>query len=298
MAARVYCTYDVCYVGCVGSVKSFGPVSCAVEETIVITPLGWERTRAVLPAEWLRAHRVYILFRPDFRYNRGFVEKVAQDLRAKNVEVLTRQVEATREFESLLVSMSNIVRAEWSQKNRVHINISSSGKIAAAAAFLTAAYHSERVASVFYALPSKYTVEDEEGFRSFMEQGLSLGLARMQYLPLFKLEKPNETGEVVLADLYRRGPLSYVDILQILQANRIGGFERFELAPPRARKRGAEASREKWIARLKRQVLNELLKDGYVRLKPSHEGRKILIETTDMGKYAAMLSGLVDRPYP
>ncbi len=263
---------------------------------MVVTPLGWERTRAVLPAEWLRAHRVHILYRPDFRHNQTFVEKVTRDLESKRVEVRTHSVEATREFESLLVSMSGIVRDEWTQRNRVHINMSASGKIAAAAAFLSAAYHSDRVASVFYAQPSSYVVERPDGFRSFKDQGLSHGLARMQYLPLFNLEKPTETGELVLAELYRRGPLSYVDVLGVLRANKVEGFDTFEDEPPK-KPRGV-TSKETWIARLRRQVLNELLNDGYARQKPSHEGRKILIEPTDMGRYAAMLSGLVDRPYP
>lgn len=271
-----------------------------MEETVVITPLGWERSRAVLPAsaDWLRAHRVYLLYRPDFRHNRAFVEKVTRDLENQNVHVQTRLVEATREFESLLVSISNIIRTESSIKNRVHINMSASGKIAAAAAFLAAAYHSDRVASVFYALPSMYTVEEPDGFRVFKEHGLSRGLARMQYLPLFKLEKPGEPGELVLAELYRKGPLSYTDILRIVQAARVEGFEDFELAQSRKGRIGKSAVKEKWIARLRRLVVNELAGDGYIRLRPSHEGRKVLVETSEMGNYAAMLSGLVDRPYP
>jgi len=269
-----------------------------MEETVVITPVGWERTRAVLPAEWLRAHRVHLLFRPDFRHNRGFIERITRDLEAKKVDVQAHHIEATREFESLLVSMSRIVRDEAAQKNRVHINISASGKIAAAAAFLTAAYHSERLATVFYAQPSSYTAEEREGFRSFGDQGLSQGLARMQYLPLFKLEKPTETGELVLAELYRRGPLAYMDILEILKAAKVNGFDAFEAQPARPKRSRAAVAKEKWIARLRRQVLNGLLEAGYVSQKPSHEGRKILIEATEMGKYAAMLSGLIDRPYP
>src|SRR2546426_1615700 len=266
-----------------------------VEETVVITPLGWERSRAALPAsgEWLRAHRVYLLYRPDYRYNRAFVEKVTRDLEGNDVEVQTRQVEATREFESLLISISGIVRAEWSLKNRVHINVSASSKIAAAAAFLVAAYQSDRIASVFYVHPSVYTIEEPDGFSAFKEHGLSQGLARMQYLPLFKLEKPGEMGELVLAELYRRGPLAYIDILRILHTAKVGGFEAFEIPSSRTRRTQRETGREKWIARLRRLVMNELLNDGYVRPVPSHEGRKVLIETTEMGKYAAMLSGLV-----
>lgn len=270
----------------------------AMEETVVVTPVGWERSRAVLPAEWLRAHRVYLLYRPDFRHNRTFIEKAARDLGEKNVDVQTRQVEATREFESLLVSMSRIVREESLQRNRVHINISASGKIAAAAAFLTAAYHSERIASVFYAQPSAYTVEEPKGTGSFKEQGLSTGLARMQYLPRFALEKPDEAGEVVLAEVYRRGPLAYVELLQFLHTARVEGFEEFEAGSVGKKRTRERESLEKWIARLRRQVLNELVGKGYIRPKPSHEGRKILFEATEKGMYAAMLSGLVDRPYP
>lgn len=269
-----------------------------MEETVVLTPLGWERSRAVLPAEWLRAHRVHLLYRPDFRHNRTFVENVTRDLEERKVQVQTHAIEATREFDSLLVAMSQIVREESAQGNRVYINVSASGKIAAAAAYLTATYQCERVARVFYAQPSAYTAEKPEQGASFRDHGLSKGLAGIQYLPLFAVGRPNEAGERVLAELYRRGPLGYVDLLRTLHSAGLEGFREFE---PSSQARGASPrrrSREKWIARLRRQVLNELIGDGYVRTKASHEGRKILFEATDMGRYAALLSGMVDRLYP
>ncbi len=48
-----------------------------------------------------------------------------------------------------------------------------------------------------------------------------------------------------------------------------------------------------WVARLKRQALDELLENQYVELKPSREGQKKLADLTRHGRYAALLSSLV-----
>jgi hypothetical protein len=50
-----------------------------------------------------------------------------------------------------------------------------------------------------------------------------------------------------------------------------------------------------WVARLKRQALDELLENQYVELKPSHEGPKKLVDLTRHGRYAALLSGFVNK---
>jgi hypothetical protein len=284
-----------------------------MEEIVHITPLGWERSRAIEPLKYVPARRVYLLYRPDHPLTLKFAGRVAAELTEQGVETkktpLTETPGAvTQEFENLIFLLSKIVVTEHEKKNRIYLNISAAGKIAAAACYLVGMYHWDKIVSVYYARPAKYSVEDRDPKKAFDEWGLSIGMAGIEYLPVFKLGRPRNEGLWLLAEMYELGPLGYVDLLKTLKDHhdkmRAQGAKRTEtvfadlnISKLSDSKKRPDALSEfnSWVARLKRQALDELLENQYVELKPSHEGPKKLVDLTRHGRYAALLSGFVTK---
>lgn len=286
-----------------------------MEEIVHIIPLGWERSRAIDPLKYVAARRVYLLHRLDHKLTIKFVELVASELQNSGIEVkkipLTERPDTkfTREFETLLFLVSKIVVEENEKKNRVYLNISAAGKIAAAACFLVGMYHWDKIVAVYYARPAKYTVEEENPTEAFEEWGLSVGVAGIEYLPVFKLGRPRTDALRILAALYERGALSYLDILKLLKEYhdrmRADGakpadtpFAELDLTKfAELRKRSSVQSElNSWVARLRRYAIDALIQGQYIELKPSHTGPMKLIDLTQHGRYAALLSGFVTKP--
>ena len=106
-----------------------------MEEIVHIAPVGWERSRIVEPIKSLKAHRVFILYRPDYQQNYKFVDKIIKDLKNENVEVIRKIIDKYKELDSLLFHIGKIIISEYFEQNKIYLNLSSSGKIAAAATY-------------------------------------------------------------------------------------------------------------------------------------------------------------------
>ncbi len=285
-----------------------------MEEIVHVIPMGWEKSRVIEPLKYVPARRAYLLYRTDHPTSVRFADRAATELDGNGVEVrrvpLVDQPGAklTREFDLLLFHISRIVMEESGKRNRVYLNISASGKIAAAACFLVGMYHWDRIAAIYYARPRRYTVEEKDPKKAFEEWGLSIGMAGIEYLPKFKLERPSADGLHLLAVLYERGPLPYLGLLQTLreyhQRLRLEGakdsltpFAEFDvrrLANPK-RRSSEQSELNSWVAKLKRYALDGLVQGQYVELRPSHEGPTKLVDLTEHGRYAALLSGFVSK---
>lgn len=274
-----------------------------MERLVHVVPLGWEKDRAVQPVLEMKAHRVYLLSRTDSPHNTRFIDLVRNGLRPEvpSTEVRFIEIDPTREFESVLLNVSRTVITESEAGSRVHLNMSASGKIAAAAATLAGMYHYGRLGRLYYAAQTAYTVLEEDPGAKFHDNGLSIGYAGTRTLPRFPLYRPKEACVQALAILYEKGPLTLLDLMKELRRR---GVEPFDDLPEikvarKARGEDGEKTLLAWSAKLRRLVLKDL-QPSYVRLTPRGDGGKIRVALQPDGEFQALVSGLVRelRPQP
>lgn len=261
-----------------------------MDQTVLITPLGWERDRASLLAQDLRIHRAYLLYRTDHEENHKFVAMVKSDLEKIGTEIRLVGLDNSREFESVMLGVSKIIVEEHKQQNIVYVNMSASGKIAAAAATIAAMFHRDKIKSLIYVAASRYAFQDGEPKKAFNEHGLVIGMAGRYSPPLFHIERPPEPILSAIVELYEKGPLKYSKLLEILAEYNLPGFELVNL-PPTSDFSNRKRQISKWTGRLRRRILDPAEK--YIEIVPSHEGPEKVVKLTREGEHLAILTGMV-----
>lgn len=261
-----------------------------MDQTVLITPLGWERDRASCLGQELRVHRIYLLYRTDHPENQHFADKVKEDLEIQGTEVRLVELNNNCEFESVLFNVSKLIVEEYKQKNIVYINMSASGKIAAAAATIASMFHRDEIKSLIYVSAESYSVLQKEPIEEFREHGLAIGMANRYSPPLFHIERPSESILETIVALYEYGPMKYEDLLKTLKELNVPSFKSFKYPSINDYNRKREIS--KWTARLRRNILNPI--EGlYIKTIPSHEGPEKLVQLTREGEYLVIFIGMV-----
>lgn len=267
----------------------------ALERIVHVVPLGWERARAVRPIVEMRAHRVYLLTRTDSPENGRFLGLVRKGIAGEvpDSEVRTVPIPADREFEGVLLHTARTITVEFEAGNRVHLNMSASGKIAAAAATLAGMYHSEKVGHIYYARQEGYTVLADDPRTTFQVEGLSIGYKGTDVLPRFPLSRLRDASVRSLAYLYEKGPSSILDVMRNLRQGDLDPFGDMPSIKSTRKARGDEGEAElvAWSARFRRLVLSEVVPQ-FVTLGPRGPKGKKLILTRD-GEFQAIISGRV-----
>jgi hypothetical protein len=278
----------------VKTIKCSDPRSRLMDQTVIIIPLGWERDRATLLAQDLRVHRAYLLHRTDHLETVRFAGLVRKDLEACHTEVITvglSEPHTTLEFEWLLFNIARIIVDETAKKNIVYVNMSASGKVAAAAATIAAMFHKDKVKSLIYVVPSTYAVQAKDPVKTFNDHGLAKGISGRYFLPLFHMQKPPEASLQAIIAIYENGPMKYDRLLEELGKLGVEGFESIKIPPledPVLRKR--EISR--WTGRLRRSAIDPV--EGlYLETAPSREGPEKIVRLTREGQKLAILTGQV-----
>lgn len=268
-----------------------------MEEIIHIVPLGWERSRAITPIKKIKAHRIYLLYRTDYRISLKFVKKVKKELENDNIEIIEKQINPSREFDSLLFHISQIIMKENKKGNRIYLNLSSSGKIAAAAIILASTFHSNKITNVYYIQPEKYTIFEEDPKKAFNEFGFTYGLTDIKYIPSFSIMRPNDDAQKLLAILYEKGPQSYINLMKELKKVNVNLFKGYNYVEPNSplERRKKQNEINKWVNKLKRNFIINLEKDNYIELQPTYKGPKKQVSITENGEYIAILSGLLKK---
>ena len=269
----------------------------ALERLVHVVPLGWEKDRAVKPILEMRAHRVYLLSRTDSDHNRRFLSLVRQGLaeEVEDREIREVQIDASREFESVLLEVAKTIVNEHAAGSRVHLNISASGKIASAGATLVGMYHSDKIGQIYYAKLQGYTVLAKNPKASFQANGLSIGYGGLQMLPRFPLRRMREASVRTLAHLYTKGPSSILDVMRALQVADVAPFDDMPSIADTRKARGPKGEKDliTWSARFRRLVLQEVL-PTHVTLGTRGATGKRLALTRD-GEFQAIISGLVPK---
>ena len=261
-----------------------------MDQTVLITPLGWERDRASYLGQELRVHKTYLLFRTDHKENRYFADMVKKDLIEKGTEVLSIDLDNNREFESVLMNVSKLIVQEYEEQNIIYVNMSASGKIAAAAATIASMFHRDKIKSLIYVSAQSYSVHEKNSEKAFKEHGLVIGMAKRYSPPLFHIERPSEQILKTIIALYENGPMKYEELLKTLKEQNVSGFESFEYPPLDDFTRKREIT--KWTARLRRNIVKPV-ENLYIKTSPSYQGPLKELRLTREGKYLAILTGMV-----
>lgn len=268
-----------------------------------IIPLGHEFDRAIRPFDKNIASRVYLIVDTGNGTSNGkserdksmneiqktlYTPRVKKYLEEKGIEV--RLVETlTFDLETLLKTLTSIIRLELDLGNEIHINMSSSGRLGAVGAFM---------AGTVYNVPTYYVHSDyfsDDNERD--EHGVSVCISeKISFLPDFKFERPYPIEARILEYLYTvkkdsefQDGVSSMDIVTYLEENNVKDFTFRE---HNSNKKTTDIRTENSRRLMRLMVIMKKLveEDKYVVNYKS--GRKMMYSLTKLGEHAFCLCGL------
>ena len=273
-----------------------------------IIPLGHEFDRAIRPFDRKIASRVYLIVDTGDGASEGkserdksmneiqkttYTPRVKEYLENKGIEV--RLVETlTFDLETLLKTLTSIIRLELDLGNEIHINMSSSGRLGAVGAFMAGTVYNVPT----YYVHSDYFADDNER----AEHGVSVCISeKISFLPDFKFEKPDSTEARILEYLYsaKKGSelqdeISSMDIVTYLEKNKVKDFTlREQNSEGKITDIRTENSRR--LMRLMIVMKKLVEEDKYVVNYKS--GRKMMYSLTKLGEHAFCLCGMEKDKY-
>ncbi|MFQ5910957.1 MAG: DUF6293 family protein [Thermoplasmata archaeon] len=254
-----------------------------MERLVHIIPLGLELDRAVLPVRAMKAHRAYVLCNPESHpLQRHFLDRVSEELAGDGVEVIHTKVDTHSDLKALMQEATRIIQDEVKKGNRVYINISSAGKLAAVAGMLAAMAHLGERGYAYYVRPEDY-VKSEESMKRY---GMSKGMVGNPIaIPSFGLSLPSSAGASVLGGLASspKKSLSYQDLFDLLRKDGIPGFE------TKVTKMTLRTEKTRLTVRLTKSILKPLMEAGYIHIEKAGRRRKVIL--TQSGYDMASLLG-------
>jgi hypothetical protein len=254
-----------------------------MERIVHIIPLGWDYDRAVLPVEFIKAHRVYLLCNPSGQPLRArYLERVVRKFDASRLDVRVVQVDTFQDLLGTMSEVSTIIRRELAEGNRIFINVATSGKIAAIAATLAAMAHLPPDRGLVYYVAAKDYPRSKP---AQLRHGIASGMDGEPFpLPLFRINLPDADCRLVLSAL-RSTPdrtLRYKRLIQVLRDRKVSGFEE---APPRGL--GGRRLRTLENVRFHQRIVRKLDRAGLVSIL--ERGRTRSLHLTSAGAQVASL---------
>ena len=260
-----------------------------MEEIVHIIPLGIEVDRAVIPfqgREGFRPNRVYLLTIQSSGYappdmteeHMEKAEKVKDFFKALDIEVIVIDTKLI-DLLDVMGKISNLIHKEKAQGNNVYINMSSAGRLTSVGATLAGMFHDVKV---YYVKANRYSKTQSER----EAHGITICDKRdIVFIENFRILMPNESGLKVLVEIYKRGKMKTIDIIQFLYESKVNGFnvDYFSI-----RRRPEKTS---IIMRLNRNILGKLENAGYINKRKL--GRENEYELTESGRYITSISGLI-----
>lgn len=267
-------------------------------DAVHIIPLGHEIERAIRPFDTALANRVYLIVDTGEGSSEGLSERdrrmheeqctiytpaVCKALEEKNIEV--RIVEtATFNLEILLRAITSLIRFEQKLGSNIQINMSSSGRLGAVAAYM---------AGMVYDVPTYYVHSDHFAKDSEKEKtGLSVCPEnKVSYLTLFSYTRPTDTEALILEYLYMNGASFSKEILDNLISHGVGEFSDKESDADRS-KRDVDSRKFMRLSTIMKKLSSE---DKFIEVKK--DGRKMVYGITDLGIHALSLCGIDAKKY-
>jgi uncharacterized protein DUF6293 len=226
---------------------------------IHIAPVGFEVDRIVLPAESMKADRVWLIVHSDPNEDAGqpFAKQIAESLKERHIELKLEGAHRTELFDTLGV-LRKIIFQE--ANNAIFINVSSGSKIQSIASMMACMIFKDRVdITPYYAVPEKYTTIPREQE--------TVGVKKIVKLPEYKIQTP---------------PDNLIKCLEIIHQWKSHRISNKELRNQVLKKELIHVERrEHWeqsaYMALKTNLLEPLLKWQYIRVEKIGRRHDILL---------------------
>lgn len=264
------------------------------EDTVHIIPLGHEVDRATKIFETKKANRAYILATMDtfgkhsprlVEEQKKFTAIVVRKLNAYGINTIVKSADMFEPSE-VIRHISTIIIKEKAKESNIYINISSAGRLTAAAATITAMAHKVKA---YYMEANAYpdNQKDKE------EHGLSIcdgkKIIPIEILPV---ELPPEQEMVVLKALSHKSPMKPYEIILLLARNNFPGYgEKLQILEKCIRRRDKEYDKTliPCMMKLNKGILEKLKMKGYI--KREKHGNNNLVVLKDTGRFVAYFAG-------
>jgi predicted transcriptional regulator len=183
---------------------------------IHIAPAGYELDRITIPAQQMKADRVWLLAFNDREKDH------AKSFRIEVEKILVSFGIETKVKECNIIDLYDVLRAireiiEEEKNNDVFINVASGSKIEAIAGMLIASIFGELTSiTPYYAVPVDYNVKPE------ITQPISVGLKSIEFLPEYHIEQPKpELIELLHLISKRGGKIKKKQLMEIAVENKL-----------------------------------------------------------------------------
>ena len=149
-----------------------------------IAPVGFEVDRIVIPAEQMKADRVWLLIHenPSEDKARPFIERVTKQLKKSKIQVLKEHHNRLQLFQ-IIKSVRKIIEKE--QDNLLYVNLSSGSKIQAIALMMACMmFNQKKSITPYYA--------EAKSYLGFEGQEMSTGVKDTFTVPSYEIQIPKQ----------------------------------------------------------------------------------------------------------
>ena len=233
---------------------------------IHIAPVGYEIDRIVLPAQKMKADKVFLMIHDNPSKDRAiaFYEKIQKQLKKQNIEVELKPHDRQNVF-SVIKTVKKIIHQE--PGNSISVNLASGSKIQAIGCMMACMmFNDSNNVQPFYVEPKKYL--------GFSGKPISEGIAAINQIPTYVIKKPDER---------------HIQALKIVVDNG-GKISKKDMAKKALEKNlitvNAENRSQATFASLDKNIISPM-ENQWGFLNVEKLGRTRWITITDEGKYAA-----------
>jgi hypothetical protein len=257
-------------------------------ESIHIIPLETEIDRAVRAFEvegGFKANKAYLLSSAvplgdeTIEEAKHYLTETKRRLEAQGIVV---EIVETRTVSILdiISRVSSIVKQEQEKGNIVYVNMSAGGPFVSVGTALASMVQG---AKLYYVRAGGLSLTQQQ---RRVHGNAIVTEPQIHFLENFKIQLPDERGQLLLVELYKQEEMRTSDILNYLHESNIEGFEDNPETLRRNEKIGM-------LMRLNKGITGKLEDSGYI--VKEKRGRENIYRITDSGKYVACVSGLLER---
>jgi hypothetical protein len=242
-----------------------------VRERVHVAPLGFEHDRVLLPAQNLKADKLYLLEhdQPDAIETwyhgelRERIEKSDIDLRREDCNIFG--------LYDTLGTVAEIISEHG--KDEVYVNVSSGSKISAIGGMIACMATG---ATPYYVHPKSYGREDLE-----KPEPVSEGMDDISELPAYPVDAPSEEKIAVLNYIDSQEYATKEDLIEFSEAQSLEYISESEAKSKKAKYRLLETN-----------IISPLSEDGYIQIR--QVGRTKRVSLTPAGENALRAFGYLN----
>jgi hypothetical protein len=200
-----------------------------LEHLVHIIPLGWEHDRAVRPLEAMKVHKVYALVWASEPRREHYMGRFRNWAKKRGVELQVVEIDSFHNLSSVMRAVSRIIIDELAAGNRIYINVSTSGKVAAIGATLAAMAHLPPTRGMVYFVVALDYPKDR---KTQSKHGVARGMLGDPIpIPIFPLSLPDSDCRLVLTELAAATkPLGYSELARKLGRAGVSPFNEVDEA--------------------------------------------------------------------